>query len=779
MTQAHKTDREVVELLATLGKAYLENSENEKAADKFRQLLKLGVADKETVCNFALALARNEATNDEALDVYRKAVALESHDESLYVTLATLFLKADVFDEPALPVFRRVLKFSPPFEAQVRDALERIFQETTDTITVPEIRQTLMDSIDNPELLSLYLTAAWREEKYDETVDILKDLHAKSNQSDLYLDAICKTLLEKKADYEKIGRKFALTASEASYCLKLKDIEKSIQRIAEIELYLDLKNLFLAFTPKPEKSNDRPDEYEILLSDDAINHFQEITETQNINIEVDNRFTLDEHFIRKFTSGAVSQNSDFIDQLNTVAIFEICNFDPNADAARLPVRTFLNLMSKKLVRDPGTIQCMTADGMISLSNNPQHTLDLAIETLTKLESYNQVVDDSEVIKLHVTLHCNTISFMDLEKQGIQELRKAFKVHGLHANDHIERKDKTSTHALFLTEPVSRLTHAIRLKHVGAFKLPHFPDEHDVYAIWPEASETDSSVKGGSGKQNFGKYEVIEPIHERALYSTFRGYDPQLQRPVIIKAYQTHAFARFKDLHQLKKQFYEEVRKLNKITHPNVGVIYDAGEDGDVLYLVREFIEGKNLRAHLAEVASDIETTLEPYVRICRVVAAFHKHKIWHKNLKPSNMFVTPQEELKVVDGGLLQVRHTDKFSDQDEMYAAPEQIQGRELTRSCDVFQLGVMLYETLTGTHPFHAESITDFRIKILADDAPPASNHRDDISESLDMVLSKALAKNPEQRYATVEEFEEALKRNINDEESTARQKLMELLE
>lgn len=776
MNQETKTDQEVVELLAALGKAYLENNDNEKAADKFRRLFNLGITDKETVRNFALALARNETIADEAIEIYRKAVDLVDNDEALYVTLATLFLKEDFLDEPALPVFRRVLKFSPPFENQVRDALEKIFQETTDTITVPEIRQTLMDSIDNPELLSLYLTAAWREEKYDETVHILKDLYSRSNQSDLYLDAICQTLLEKKADYEKIGRRFNLTASEASYCLKLRDIAKPFRRIDEIELVLDLRNLFLGFTPETQDSNKTFDEYEILLSDDAIDNFEEITETQSISIEVDNSFTLRNHFIDKFANGSVSDEADFIDQLNTVAIFEICNFDPTADAAKLPVETFLNLMSKKLIQVPGTILCLADNGLVSLSNNPQRTLELALEILPKLERYNQVVDEPEIIKLHITLHGNAIALMDLEKHGIQELRKAFKAHRLHANEPFSRREE---HPLLITEPVSRQIHDTRFEHAGTFKLRHFPEEHDIYTIWPEMPDLPRPADSNSEHKNFGKYQVIEPIRENALYSTLRGYDPQLQRPVIIKAFKAQAFAGFKDTHQLKKQFYDEVRKLNKITHPNVAVIYDAGEDGDTLYLVREFIEGKNINESL-DASSAVDATLEQYARICRILSAFHEQQIWHKNLKPANIFVTPQQEIKLVDGGMLQVRHTEKLSEHEgQFYSAPEQIQGRTLTQTCDIFQLGVMIYESLTGAHPFYAESVTDFRIKILAEEPPHASHYRDEIPEELNEILFRALAKNPEQRYANLSEFEMALKQNINDKESTARQKLMELLE
>ncbi len=203
--------------------------------------------------------------------------------------------------------------------------------------------------------------------------------------------------------------------------------------------------------------------------------------------------------------------------------------------------------------------------------------------------------------------------------------------------------------------------------------------------------------------------------------------------------------------------------MNQINHPEVSIIYDAGEDRDILYLVREYIDGQSLNDELVTGRlQDIKKTLELYICLCQTLSNFHQNHLWHKNLKPNNVWIVNQNDLKVVDGGLLQVRHTDRVWNDDlssQSYATPEQIQGLKITQSCDNFLLGIMLYESLTGKHPFHAKTATDVRIQILADEPALASSHRAEISRRLDEVLVKSLSKHPEERYHSISHFESDL--------------------
>ncbi len=775
---SQKDDQQVAGLLKALGKAYLENGENQKASEKFRQLVNNGIVDPEILLNFALSLVRVESTNDEALAIYRNAVAAEENNETLYLSLSTLFLKKNITDEPALKIFRRSLKFSPPMQDEIRAALEKIFHETTDTITTPELRKTLLDGIDNPDILKLYLSTVWNDAKYDEAIYLLKDLYNQSNKNSIYLKAICHTLLEKRAQANEHGLNFNITASDVEYCSKYRNINKPINRINEIELYLDLKNLFLslsrqAYKPKPSNK----DEFEFFILNRTVNSLDENTELNNTLFEIDPVFSIVKDLFKKknIKSSAnvkalqnhqqtvennpsnMPDSDNLLNRLNTLAIFEICNFDSNPANSKLPFTTFINLISGELLKSKEIVICATEDGLFTFGANPNKLLKTAVETLQKLDRYNQVVEKSEIIHLHVSLHYSEIPFLSLQNEGLKEIRKGFKVHNISKNaEHINKSNHSDGHCLYTTEPIVNNIKGYLVNRLGEKRLAHFPHKHQIYELFFKRPAKKHSNKS---TPNFGKYKVSETIKENQLCSTYRGYDSQLERPVIIKAYRSKAFSDFKEFTHLRKQFYEEVRKLNRISHPNIGVIYDAGDNGEILYLVREYSDGWKLHDYLRQNGlPDIHKTLDLYIRICKILALYHSDQIWHKNLKPDNIFVTKYEEIKLTDGGLLQVRNRNEIY-KDDMntlaYSSPEQIQGLKLSQSCDIFQLGIMLYESLTGVHPCRGNSASEIRIKILADVPVLASKIRHDVSADLDAILTKALAKKPEKRYKSIQSF------------------------
>ncbi|NIV97461.1 protein kinase [candidate division KSB1 bacterium] len=496
----------------------------------------------------------------------------------------------------------------------------------------------------------------------------------------------------------------------------------------------------------------------------------EVTETEAILPHIEPSFSLSTDFIGKLQQSATQNSRPFLEpgvetlsRANCLAIFEITNYDENPKNSKLPFSTFIELISAELTKLSDIIVCTVADGLVVFADDRNMLLKAAVDTLNKLVRYNQIVEEFEVIYLHVTMHASQAPFLSLENEGLRELRKGFKIHGLSLNSSTRSEaSHKNVHRLVVTETMVELFSGARVMDLGSFHLPHFPSEHQIYEINLRNRQETTKI---SKISNFGKYEILETVRENQLYSTHQGYDTQLDRTVIIKVYRSQAFQSFKEFSLLRKQFYEEIRRLNRINHPNVAVIYDAGEKEDKLYLVREYVEGRILNdSLLGSGLPDINATLEYYILICKILAYFHKNQVWHKNVKPDNVFVTAQDEIKIADGALLQVRHSDRVWNDDvdsQAYSAPEQIQGSNLTPTCDVFQLAVMLYESLTGTHPFRATSASDVRIKILADAPEPPSRFRQDLPEPLGRVLMRALDKTPDNRFASILEFSHQLQK------------------
>ncbi|RMF56615.1 MAG: serine/threonine protein kinase, partial [Calditrichaeota bacterium] len=385
------------------------------------------------------------------------------------------------------------------------------------------------------------------------------------------------------------------------------------------------------------------------------------------------------------------------------------------------------------------------DGMVILSAAPRDLLGRAVDILKRLERYNEVVEEEERIKLQMTLHRAERPFMESPPRGLLELRKAFKLHHrmMMESRWEDPANATKPSALFISDALLEMAGDLNCQKAGRYELLHFPGQYGVHRIVVREHPKITA----SAKEKFGKYSVTHALKESEWGATLVGYDPQLEREVIIKTYKAIAPGGNKPFSEMRKQFYEEIRRLNRVQNPSVALIYDAGEQGEMLYLVREFVDGRTLEINRAD--GDISETVELFVRICKILSSYHRHNIWHKNLKPSNVFITDYNEVKLVDGGLLQSRQPHQ-SGADEIealaYAAPEQIQGRKLTASCDVFQLGVIFYEALTGVRPFDGDTAAELRAKILTETPPAASSRRVEIPVSLDRVLERALATHPD---------------------------------
>ncbi|MCH9007059.1 protein kinase [candidate division KSB1 bacterium] len=780
-------DPQVVELLKALGRAYLENGENRKAIEKFRHLVQEGHEDAEITRDYALALARTEAVAEDALAAYGKALELDPDNKSLCLTLATVFLKAEVKTDPALKVYRRALDFSPPFQEEIKIALEKIFEETTGTVSIPETRQTLLDCVDNPQLLSLFLNAVWHDQKFDDALDILEELHSRSSKDAIYLKGICETLLMKKASAEQIGQQFTLSQRQANHCLQYANLSTPLEHIAEIETYLDYKNLFLCLEQGKTAGSDPPqDEYEFFLLNNRIQDFQ--AETEHVTVEIEPGFGLARDLIHVIGEGPVApttaEPSGFAiapDSPNTwlqsasMAVFHITNYDASPEASKLPFETFVRLVSRDLAALPEHTVLHCSDGMVVLSTDVQGLFKAAVDTLNKLARYNQVVEEAELIGLCIALHCSPIPFMQLENEGISELRKTFKVCNLKlVEKRAESPNDPADSVLLVTDEVATHLSGVRIRPLGEHALGFFPHKHAIYAWQDEHSERRTAT---SRKKYFGKYEVLEALKENAASSTFKAYDAQLERTVILKAFNSDVFARIKTASAIRKQFFEEIRKLNRISHPGLNVIYDAGEDERFLFLVREVIEGQSLKDFLAgQTDMPVKSILELYIQVCKVLRHCHERHVWHKNLKPSNIFVVQQKDIKVLDAGILQLGYADGVWDDDvtaTLYAAPEQLTGAPLTQTCDIFQLGTMLYESLAGRHPFLAETPGKIRTRIIADDPAPQLQIDPPSARALSALLMKALHKDPEKRHQSLPDLEFDLKRSLKNLQTTTYKK------
>jgi serine/threonine protein kinase len=267
------------------------------------------------------------------------------------------------------------------------------------------------------------------------------------------------------------------------------------------------------------------------------------------------------------------------------------------------------------------------------------------------------------------------------------------------------------------------------------------------------------VQARSDLRKVGRYEILEVIGVGANSRVARAFDPLIARLVAIKLFPAE-LARG----EARDRFVQEARVVGQISHPSVIALHDMGidEPSQTPYLVMEYIQGQSLEKLL-------EKGSIPYTRACAWVAEVatalavaHRKGVIHGDVKPANILIAEDDRLKLTDFGMARLASRDSKDTPllgSPAYWCPEQIVGKPQDARSDIFSLGVVLYELVTGRRPFDAESLQGICSRILSSTPLPPSHANPSIPVALNEVIASCLAKEPNQRCASAETLAERL--------------------
>jgi serine/threonine protein kinase len=267
----------------------------------------------------------------------------------------------------------------------------------------------------------------------------------------------------------------------------------------------------------------------------------------------------------------------------------------------------------------------------------------------------------------------------------------------------------------------------------------------------------------------GKYDVLDVLGRGAMGVVYRAHDPYVDRPVAIKlatnadVESTQGVAR--------RMFVNEARSAGRLDHPNVLKVYEAGEDNDQPYMVMEFIDGGDTLRNYCK-----PDRLLPILTVMRIIRQAadaldyaHRQGVLHRDIKPANIMLTKDGVAKLGDFGIARRMGADQtqivgwFG--SPLYMSPEQARDQEITPQSDLFSLGSVFYEMLTGTPPFAAKGLTGLIQKVVHEDPQPLTEIRQDIPEQLWRIIKRMLAKDVAQRYRSGAEIVRDLDALLND--------------
>jgi serine/threonine protein kinase len=264
----------------------------------------------------------------------------------------------------------------------------------------------------------------------------------------------------------------------------------------------------------------------------------------------------------------------------------------------------------------------------------------------------------------------------------------------------------------------------------------------------------------------GRYEILGELGRGAMGVVYRATDPVIGRTVAVKTIRLSEEGTGLSRPELLSRFQTEARAAGLLTHPNIVVVYDAGEENGLYYITMELIEGKSLQALLDSGHSfPVPRVLRIMEQTCSALQFAHERSIIHRDIKPANLMLTADDTVKVTDFGTAKILQFGTVQQTTHVmgtpsYMSPEQVKGRPVDGRSDIFSLGVLLYEILTGEKPFPGQSITTVIYKIVNEEPIPPRTLNPSIHQGLNDIVMRALAKEPEVRYQSCRELLEDLR-------------------
>lgn len=260
-----------------------------------------------------------------------------------------------------------------------------------------------------------------------------------------------------------------------------------------------------------------------------------------------------------------------------------------------------------------------------------------------------------------------------------------------------------------------------------------------------------------GKRINDRYKIIEYIGGGGMANVYLARDMILERDVAVKVLRLD----LANDDELIRRFHREAQSATSLVHPNIVNIYDVGEEDNIYYIVMEYVDGETLKQYIQNhFPIPIEKVIDITLQITSAISHAHQNNIIHRDIKPQNILIDKKGNVKITDFGIAVALTSTTITQTNSVlgtvhYISPEQARGGVATKKSDIYSLGIVLFELLTGRLPFSGESAVSIALKHLQTETPHPRSWNPSIPQSVENIILKATAKDPFYRYDDIEEF------------------------
>ena len=271
-----------------------------------------------------------------------------------------------------------------------------------------------------------------------------------------------------------------------------------------------------------------------------------------------------------------------------------------------------------------------------------------------------------------------------------------------------------------------------------------------------------------GQKINDRYEIIRSIGEGGMANVYLAEDTILNRKVAVKILRGD----LANDEKFVRRFQREAISASSLSHPNIVEMYDVGEDDGKYFIVMEYVEGKSLKSLIKKRGGlTLPETLDIMLQLTDGIACAHNSYIIHRDIKPQNIIILDDGRVKITDFGIAQALNRHELTETNSVmgsvhYLPPEQANGTGTTIKSDIYSLGIVMFELLTGKVPFKGENAVEIAIKQMKDPMPSVREYKENIPQSIENIILKATAKNPKNRYDSVLEMQEDIKTALRED-------------